>query len=219
MDCMYALRNYLIGIYGRNSEQAKYLVGYAVVFPECQFTGSGNDLVTEVMFDCRRKLSDFPTFLEETLEYWNEQEFVHHGIRKNGLTEIQIKQITDLLRGDFCVVPSMSLEMQHVYQRMIQLTEEQYDALDITLENKRVIIQGVAGTGKSLLAIEKARKLMAMNKKILYVCFNKNMAQYARQAFENNIQSDSFIGTYHSLVQGILNRTDLFNSHVTVLAD
>jgi Holliday junction resolvase-like predicted endonuclease len=68
-DCMFALKRYIIDKYGSSSTQSKYLLGYAVICPECKFTGDGNDLVTEVMFDADYSLSDFPVFLNKVFNY------------------------------------------------------------------------------------------------------------------------------------------------------
>jgi len=55
------------------------MVGYAVVFPECIFTGKGNDLLTEVMFDCSKNTSDFCIFLEKTFDFWEHQMYTKVG--------------------------------------------------------------------------------------------------------------------------------------------
>lgn len=198
-DCMYALKTYLEDVYGKRSQETNIIIGYAVVLPECIFTGSGNDLMTEILFDCRCNLDSFPDYIEKTFDFWAEQEKEKHNFTPKQLTKDQISKYTELFRGDFQVVPSMNLEIQYVEKKMLELTEEQFDALDVTLSNKRVIIMGVAGTGKSLLAIEKARKLMAANKKTAYICFNRNMAQYAKRSFRE-IPKGSYVGTYHSLL-------------------
>lgn len=204
-DCMYALKNHIEDTFGLGSKEANYLFGYAVVFPECIFTGNGNDLVTESLFDCRSQLGDFPEFINVLFNYWTEQEIDKHYTTPRLLTLSEINQLLNLLRGDFAVVPSMNLKMQHIEQQLLEMTEEQYDALDITLTNKRVMIQGVAGTGKLLLALEKARKLIAANKRVLYVCFNKNMASLAAQSVEYDpSENKSFIGTYHKLLMTVL---------------
>lgn len=218
-DCAYALKSYLIDTYGRSSVEANYLVGYAVVFPECKFTGTGNDLVTEVMFDCRWNLDKFPKFIDNTFIYWLMQEKEKHSVNCDILTVQRINRLVDLFRGDFCVVPSMSLEFQHIEKQMLELTDEQYDILDITSENKRVIIQGVAGTGKSILAVEKARQTIAKKQKVLYLCFNRNMAQYAKNSLSDSDSEGSYVGTYHSLLQKALNRNDLYNSDIETVSD
>lgn len=216
-DCMYAMKSYISDTYGKMSKEACSLIGYAVVFPECIFTGKGNDLMTEVMYDCRKEFSGFDEFIKKTFDFWQNQEWVKHNFVPEKLSDMQINKFTDLLRGDFFVVPSMQLEMQHINQQLLELTEEQYDALDITLSNKRVVIQGGAGTGKSLLAIEKARKLIASNKSVAYVCFNRNMARYVKLSLGSIV--GSFIGTYHSLLQESSVNKDLYSKGVLKISN
>ena len=218
-DCMYALKNYFTETYGKYSVQSKYLIGYAVIFPECRFTGTGNDLVTEVMFDARYKLEDFKTFLDKVFDYWETQEKDRHGVTSEKLSKVQINQANDLLRGDFCVVPSMSLELQHIEQRMLRLTDEQYDVLDISDNNNNVIIQGVAGTGKTLLALEKVRKCVAKEKRVLYICFNRNMLQYAAASLSDLNPQYAKVSTYHSLLQSDLNNPKLYNKSLNELGE
>lgn len=218
-DCMYSLKNYLIDVYGKKSKQSKYLIGYAVIFPECIFTGTGNDLVTEVMYDASNKLNGLFNFLHDTFNYWESLEIERHGYKPEKLDKIQLEQINDLLRGDFRVVPSMSLELQHIEQKMIKLTDEQFEGLDITNENDRVLIQGVAGTGKTLLALEVVRRKAAMEKSVLYLCFNKNMAHYAEDSLKVVNKKLVKISTFHALIQECLQNYNLFDKNIGELSE
>lgn len=210
-DCQYALKRYLKDTYGIGSVQSHYCIGYAVIFPECVFTGSGNDLVTEVMYDARNNLDDFPDFLSRVFDYWESLEYNRHGYKPEKLNTQQINQVVNLLRGDFNVVPSMNLELQHASQKMLQLTEEQYNALDITESNDRVIVQGGAGTGKSLLALEKVRRCAAKEKRVLYICFNRNMSKYAASSLKDQNGEFINISTYHALLMTLLSDYNLYN--------
>ena len=58
------------------------------------------------------------------------------------------------------------------------LTEEQERILEETELDKRKIFFGLAGTGKTLLALEKARRLAAQGKRVFLTCFNRNLAKY-----------------------------------------
>lgn len=201
-DCMYALQEHIRKVYGLQSEEANCIFGYAVVFPQCIFTGSGNDLVTEVLFDCKKGNKPFSDFINETFRFWEEEEKKKHGKVCTRLSENKLRNVLTLLRGDFAVIPSITLEMQYIAKNLTQLTEEQFYILDITEGNKQVLINGVAGTGKSMLAFEKVRRCIASGKSVMYVCFNKNMAKIAKHAI---IESDSavqglFIGTYNKLL-------------------
>ncbi len=208
-DCQYALKSYFSDTYGRYSEQANYLIGYAVIFPECIFTGKGNDLVTEVMFDARYNLDEFPIYLNRVFDYWEGLEKDRHGKLPQKLTTDQLRQANDLLRGDFQVVPSMHLELQHVDQQMIKLTEEQYDRLDDIEENKRAVVKGGAGTGKTILALELARKLAAKNKQVLFLCYNSNMSEYVSISLNN--RPNITVSTFHSHVLKALGNKSLFS--------
>ena len=197
-DCMYALKNYLKSIYGKKSKEANYLIGYGVIFPECVFTGKGNDLVTEVVYDGKYEGS-FLNYLDGTLEYWASEEFIKHGDRHDINSDPDLRRLNDLIRGDFCVVPSMSVQIEYAEKTMLKLTEEQYDVLIDTEENDRNIIRGVAGTGKTVLALELARSEMAKKRNVLYLCYNNYMSQYVRMNL--NLNSDSYAGTIHSFIR------------------
>ena len=216
-DCRYALQSFFTDVYGKNSPQSQYLFGYAVIFPECKFTGHGNDLFTEVMYDNSYDLNEFPKFLNDTFDFWEKQEMQKHNCRPLKLSQEQLRQANDLLRGDFHVVPSMHLTFQNVEQKMIQLTEEQYEILDIVEDNPRVVIQGAAGTGKSLLALQMVRKYAAMEKQVLYLCFNKNMADYAKASLDSSEYIS--VSTYHHLLINELNISMKSYVDITVLND
>ena len=53
--------------------------------------------------------------------------------------------------------------------------------------NKRMLIYGPAGTGKTLLAMEQCRRLRAEGKKVLYVCYNRLIANSVREKFNEGL--------------------------------
>ena len=215
MGCQYALKSYFSEVYGAHSRQADCLVGYAVIFPECKFTGDGNDLVNEVVFDCKYNIVDFPKYINKVFDYWENQEKKKHGAFPVKLNHSELNQINNLLRGDFQVVPSLHLELQNTNERMINLTDEQYELLDIAYDNKSVIILGGAGTGKSLLAIEMTRRYAAMGKDTLYLCYNKNMASYASASIAD--KTAITVSTFHALLMNCLDDKELYKTPLTEL--
>jgi superfamily I DNA/RNA helicase len=62
--------------------------------------------------------------------------------------------------------------------RMVRLTAEQAWVMEALLENRRLRVVGGAGTGKTLLALEAARRLAEGGVRTLLLCFNRALAAY-----------------------------------------
>ncbi|MEO8511788.1 MAG: AAA family ATPase [Chloroflexota bacterium] len=60
----------------------------------------------------------------------------------------------------------------------IALSSQQFGALDLLSTQRRALILGVAGSGKTLLAAEKARRLAAHGFEVLLTCFNRPLAEH-----------------------------------------
>jgi len=63
-------------------------------------------------------------------------------------------------------------------KKIEELTTQQRGFLDMTANHRRLLVEGGAGTGKTMLAIEKARRLNAENQDILVLCFNQPLAAF-----------------------------------------
>ncbi|WP_031548885.1 nuclease-related domain-containing DEAD/DEAH box helicase [Oribacterium sp. FC2011] len=196
--CMKAASSFLENTYGKKSIESFFCVGCAVVFPECIAECNGDGVIKDVMFDGRNDLSKFNDFLINSLKYWSDELYQKQRKRTTQLSQDQIDQIVTLFEGDFCSVPSMKLQIDTSYSEMLKLTDEQFDVFHSIEENKRVLVFGSAGTGKSILAAEKLRLNISKKRSVAYICFNKNMASYVEQNVK--CPKNSFVGTYHSLL-------------------
>jgi len=72
------------------------------------------------------------------------------------------------------------------------LTDEQERILDETELDKRKVFFGAAGTGKTFLALEKARRLKRAGKRVFLTCFNRHLATYMASQSPNEIVCGSF---------------------------
>lgn len=71
------------------------------------------------------------------------------------------------------------------------MTQEQSALLDYLEEQRVAAIQGGAGTGKTMLAIEKAKRLSA-DGKVLFLCFNRFLLNFLKTTYENEYPNIAF---------------------------
>ena len=107
------------------------------------------------------------------------------------------ERIAHVLRPDFEVFQSPRERRKQVSEELKRYTEEQFAALDAMSRNPRVVFEGPAGTGKTLLAIESARRAAAEGKRVLFVCFNRLLGAWLRSETEPLGESVT-AGTLHS---------------------
>ena len=95
------------------------------------------------------------------------------------LTPADAEKIVKVLRPIVdCVVPLKSF-IEASEQDILSLTEEQYACLDDIEINDRIVVTGGAGTGKTLIAVEEAKRI-DVSWKVGFFCFNRNLADYIR---------------------------------------
>ncbi len=128
---------------------------------------------------------------------------------RSRLTRNHINSLLVLLRNDFeyTVVGGMALEVAE--QSIRRFTEEQFQAIDLIAENSRMLFKGPAGTGKTLLAVEAARRAIRAKKSVAIVCFNNFLGAWLKQetaeiaAEASEAGTCFFAGTAAALMLGI----------------
>jgi hypothetical protein len=88
-----------------------------------------------------------------------------------------------------------------VKARIEAWTDEQIAYLDDLAGNNRQLVLGGAGTGKTVLAKEKARRLATEGKQVLLTCFNNPLADYMAAELEGipGLTVDNFHGLVRDL--------------------
>jgi superfamily I DNA/RNA helicase len=71
-------------------------------------------------------------------------------------------------------------------EELVRLTEEQFWVLDFLGRHRRAAICGCAGSGKTLLAAEKARRLIRQGFHVLLTCFNRYLAEFLKASLVPN---------------------------------
>lgn len=74
----------------------------------------------------------------------------------------------------------------------IELLEEQYIILDFLVHQRTAAISGASGTGKTLVALERAKRLSYSGNKILFLCYNRNLMDWLEKNYKKNLPNVDF---------------------------
>lgn len=113
-----------------------------------------------------------------------------------GPDQATAKQIAMLLRPNFefgIVAGDVRSARQH---QLVRFVEDQFAALDAMADNRSVLFTGPAGSGKTFLAMEIARRELAQGNRGRLLCFNRLLGR--RLASDMPSDPGLAVGTFHS---------------------
>jgi hypothetical protein len=154
----------------------KICFGWGVMFPDIRFDVDSVEIPKELVYDQNWWDSDrLAAWLSRLQKYWKE-----HQPRSTQLDSTEVSRIIAAMRPDFERVPSLARRVGDTMDNLIRLTEEQYILLDGLSIQNRVIVQGGAGTGKTLLAMEVARRHAAEGKRVAFLCRSPVLSRHIK---------------------------------------
>lgn len=151
-----------------------FTVGYAVCFPDVVVDSDLRpDAPKTITIDQQRKL-ELEKTVRSIFDHWRPE----HGGRSP--THSGIQALIDLLAPRVELRSFMGLEFREETDQIKQLTEEQFSVLDKLNRERRAVVYGCAGSGKTMLALEKARRLVNEGYAVLFTCYNARLADWLR---------------------------------------
>jgi hypothetical protein len=170
-----------------------FTYGFAVAFPDCRYTGSlPPSIVPDQLLDAAKCSS-----MSESVErVFNRFRLAQHGT----LSSQDIQSIHDALFPRYAIVPVIWRKVEDQEARLQRLTTEQQRLLDFLGDRSLAAIKGVAGSGKTILAIAKAQESARKGLRTLFLCYNRPLKDWIVQALPDNTGDGLVIDTYHGLV-------------------
>ena len=95
------------------------------------------------------------------------------------------------------VAPLVASRLADQEARRLVLTKDQMRVLDFLRSHRRAAVSGGAGTGKTVLALEKARRLASEGFKTLLTCYNRQLADHLSSTCAGT--SDLDVMSFHQL--------------------
>ncbi len=88
------------------------------------------------------------------------------------------RRIVQVIAPALHAAPSMRKTFEEREQAFVRLTQEQARVLDFLEEQDRAVIAGAAGTGKTMVGCELARRLAANRCDVLFLCYNSSLRHF-----------------------------------------
>lgn len=185
--------------------------GIGVMFPDIEYQSVGVDEEQWQVFDCND--NDVVEYVQRlssgATNNW-EKHFGETGGANYPSLE-SAREIARILRGDFDKVVTLKTRIDNVEEEFISLTKEQYKCIDQLEDNKRCLIKGGAGTGKTLLALSSAQKYTAKGERVGLFCYNRNLAKWMNYYFDNTDPAlkPVYVGTLHGYMLEVLSNKNI----------
>ncbi|MBI9047556.1 MAG: AAA family ATPase, partial [Anaerolineaceae bacterium] len=169
-------------------------IGHAVAFPDgnIDISDLGLSAPDEIVL-LRKDMADLNNWVKKCLEFWTEGNFIPLG-------EERFAVLKNLLRKSWLMRdPKIGEELALEKTLINKYTDNQMMVLDFIAAQPRAAIRGCAGSGKTILARQKALKLAREGFKTLLTCYNRNLADELAHSV-GNIPGLTIMN-FHSLCQ------------------
>lgn len=185
-DAKYEIRSHM----KRSLAGKNLLLAHAVMFPDIE---NANALVSPDMpiniVGVNKNLIDLEKWVNGVFDYWAGEQPIYDDLGKNG-----IKIAEEIYGKKVSIQPSLRAAIEQEIQKQIELTNQQKNILRQLKRRKEALIEGGAGTGKTILALEHAQALAEQGLKVLFLCYNQKLGNVLKIKSEyiDNLHSMSF---------------------------
>ena len=169
-----------------------FTFGFAVAFPDCRVTGTlPPSIRPELILDAAR-LRNVPDSIRRIFA-----DFSRRGHR--GLSGRHVEGVRAALYPKYRLIPVAWRKIEDQEERLRRLTDDQQRLLDLLSNQSKAAIRGVAGSGKTMLALAKAQALARDGARTLFLCYNRPLKDWLSDAVPASFGNDLVINTYHGI--------------------
>jgi hypothetical protein len=190
-------------------DQRDLRAGHAVAFPDADLASLprghallGPDVTREIVLDAAALETPEATrkALDQAWSWWTGD-----GSRGRPLTGHEADTVNEFLAPTATLTRLIKRDVDDGNARLVQASTLQKLVLNQHRATRRLEIVGPAGSGKSLVAVEKARRLARDGWRTLFVCFNQPLATAVRRELADTGETDQTrrptVTTFHGLCE------------------
>lgn len=175
-------------------------IGWGLCFTDCQVTDKSHlpinikeeqiiDELSIIYLDTALKnLINFIKVQNPSrlgVKYWQYEKFKSDLLRNLGFTQL------------------LGTRIKGQEKEFVQLTQYQLELFSRATSNSNLITSGPAGSGKTIAAKILAKDLLNNGEKVLFLCYNRTLANKIRYEFDKN-ENNLTVSTFHSLSKKII---------------
>lgn len=183
-------------------------IGYGLIFPDSEF---GEKFISPALIDLsiatpqaifidRLGMTSLAQRVREIMVYWKQA---------NCTSSLGINRVTRLLEvlcPEFDGTPSWGSRVEYDNRTWLRLTEEQEAIVNTATTRARIVVTGWPGTGKTLIAVELARRMIADGKRVLALTFNALLADYLSSEIGGDVKCQ--VATWHGFCSGLARKVN-----------
>ena len=207
---MHALLDIVKDRSGRRLTKDHFPHGYAVVFPQLDYDGSPPPHADRAIIISLRHLPMMAQSIETAYSAWTDAPNVANSLRPEQYNML----LNDCLMPKFRVFRPIGADIANASDRLLELTETQAQVFEGLFVQDRVLVEGVAGSGKTFLALHRALAFAREGKQTLFVCYNKELAAWLRVHVNEDDSTEGFrhlitIKNFHALASDLAKEADI----------
>lgn len=182
---MHALLDIIKERSGGRIKQDDLAHGYAVVFPHLDYEGQPPPHAEKAIVISRRNLPFLDQAITTAFKAWTAQPRLlsYENYRR---------LLHDCVMPRFRVFRPIGPDISVVTDKLLELTETQAQVFEGLYGHNSVLVEGVAGSGKTFLALLRALAFARDGKKTLFVCYNKELAAWIRRQVAEDPETEDY---------------------------
>jgi len=158
--------------------------GYAAALPDTDTAGEDwPHLAKPKITVLKPHMAHVGERIEKILDHWRSP--------TKRLSPEGFRAVRNAILPQFSLTCSVSARRETAERLFFRMEKRQRAILEAAADNPRLLVEGVAGSGKTVLAIERARQLAEEGKRVLLVCYNILLAEHLESRMvELNAEAD-----------------------------
>lgn len=192
-----------------DQRRSRLLFGYGAMLPDIVFDEIGCEADRRLVYDARDRDRPMTEYIERLAVFARETD----SRNRYAPTDNDIQALVDFLRPDFDLIPPLGVQADAAADKLLSLEKKQYAVIDAweQYNHPRVMVQGGAGTGKTLLALEAAvHAARKAEGKVLLLCYNRLLAKFLQEnAKARHLTGEINVKSIYGLLNDLIGTSSL----------